>query len=302
MPVHFLRSCFVARSDACDPLVFLVKMLKGLREFVRDIGGWIHDPRSCPVFYHDIDNFGDQLTPYLVNKILKKNARLVRSPAFARVLGAGSILHFSSRNSYIWGSGLIDKDRLDPLSINKKRILALRGALSKTIIESNLGRVNCLLGDPGVLMPTFYSPSMRKNARVGIVPHYVDLECVQRFLYGTASSGTLLIDVRDCIERVADQICSCDYVISSSLHGLIFSDAYGVPNVWAAFSDKILGGEFKFLDYYSTTHGRNPFRYRIETPRDLAQMVNNVDVYAGLSHFIYDKSCLVRSLQELVLK
>ena len=51
--------------------------------------------------------------------------------------------------------------------------------------------------------------------------------------------------------NVIDQIKSCENIISSSLHGLIVSDAYGIPNVWIKISDNINGGEFKFKDYFS---------------------------------------------------
>lgn len=53
---------------------------------------------------------------------------------------------------------------------------------------------------------------------------------------------------------IIDQINECEFIISSSLHGLIISDAYNIPNVWAVFSDKIVGGEFKYKDYYASVN------------------------------------------------
>ena len=39
--------------------------------------------------------------------------------------------------------------------------------------------------------------------------------------------------------------------MSSAMHGLIAADAMGIPNVRLVLSDRILGGDYKFTDYYS---------------------------------------------------
>ena len=51
---------------------------------------------------------------------------------------------------------------------------------------------------------------------------------------------------------VIDLIVNSDYVFSSSLHGLIIAEAYGIPNYRIKISDLIIGGDFKFDDYYAS--------------------------------------------------
>ncbi len=49
-----------------------------------------------------------------------------------------------------------------------------------------------------------------------------------------------------------DHLCSCDVIISSSMHGLILGDAYGKPTLWVKFGDDVIGNDFKFYDYYAS--------------------------------------------------
>lgn len=55
----------------------------------------------------------------------------------------------------------------------------------------------------------------------------------------------------DDIESLVDDIISCDIIVSSSLHGIIFSHSYGVPAYHVEFKDFYSNGNFKFADYYS---------------------------------------------------
>lgn len=46
-------------------------------------------------------------------------------------------------------------------------------------------------------------------------------------------------------------------ILSSSLHGIIFSHAYGIPAYHIEFHDLLDNGNFKFNDYYSSFPGMN---------------------------------------------
>lgn len=53
-------------------------------------------------------------------------------------------------------------------------------------------------------------------------------------------------------EVVINDILSCEKTISSSLHGLIVSDAYSIPNKWIQFNNEINGDDTKFFDYFES--------------------------------------------------
>lgn len=93
-----------------------------------------------------------------------------------------------------------------------------------------------------------YNPNkiVSSDVEVGIIPHYVDYDNIVR-LYGNKYN---VIDVRNDPEKVIMEISRCRRIISSSLHGIIISEALGKPSAFVRFSNKVVGGEFKFMDYY----------------------------------------------------
>ena len=63
--------------------------------------------------------------------------------------------------------------------------------------------------------------------------------------------NSLLIDITLPPVEVLRQIAQCKLILSSSLHGLIFSDALRVPSYHIVVTDKLRGDGYKFDDYYS---------------------------------------------------
>ena len=130
-----------------------------------------------------------------------------------------------------------------------RKICAVRGPLTRArLIEQG---VDCpeVYGDPALLLPRFYNPSVAKTHKIGIIPHYIDQgsEHLERF---TGDPAVLLIDVTNGYRKFVQQIKSCERIASSSLHGIILADAYGVPSTWIELSDKVDGDGFKFRDYF----------------------------------------------------
>ncbi len=209
--------------------------------------------RSLYWYYKEPDgiNFGDWIGPYLFEKLTGRRPHF--RDARKRRLGAyhltcGSILgHIrQSGQAIVWGSGAIKPDARFPAP---KIIHAVRGPLSREIC-TRLG-YSCpeVYGDPGILLPRFYTPRLKtRTQRLGIVPHFKDFDLASA-LFGNRED-VRIIDVRRDVEPVVDDIASCDAVVSSSLHGIIIAQAYGVPAARIVLSDKVIGGSFKFDDYF----------------------------------------------------
>ena len=60
-----------------------------------------------------------------------------------------------------------------------------------------------------------------------------------------------MLDITKPPADLVRDIASCGCLLSSALHGLICADSLGIPNQHMILSDRVVGGEYKFLDYYS---------------------------------------------------
>lgn len=194
------------------------------------------------------NNFGDTLTPYLIEKLSGKRA-VWTFPVSGKDAYAitGSILGFHAvDHCIVWGCGIMSEtDHL----FGAKKLCAVRGVKSRNRLLALGHECPPVYGDPGLLLPRIYRPKVKPQYRLGIIPHWEDITQAYEF-YGDRED-VLIINVTDPVERVVDDVCKCKGIASSSLHGLVVADAYGIPNVWIEFSKKVAGSPTKFIDYWS---------------------------------------------------
>lgn len=151
------------------------------------------------------------------------------------------------------GAGFMHVESSHPF--NRAAVLAVRGKLSM----ERVFRKKIILGDPGLLVNLVYKEiKMAPTYALGVIPHHSEmhLPAIEN-LKGKGPSDILLIDICKSPLDVVKQIAQCAVIASSSLHGLIFADAFEIPTVWVHLSDNIKGGRFKFADYYSV-FGESP--------------------------------------------
>lgn len=205
-------------------------------------------------------NFGDWIGPLIYEWRTGNEPYHFRPKKFNVGFGkmfftAGSIMRKIRVDNCatVWGSGIIHQN--DTFS-RPHEILAVRGPRTRArCIE--LG-YDCppVYGDPGIILPKIFPDTGIATTRLGIIPHYVHLDTVRKkFLADSQIEKSVkIIDVRKPVQEVVEQIMDCNVTVSSSLHGLIISHAYGRPSAWVTFNgDPLDGDSIKFVDYYEGT-------------------------------------------------
>ena len=171
---------------------------------------------------------------------------------FPEHLAIGSVLGWGFRRDNVnvfWGSGFMFNDEV--VRSQPRKICAVRGPLSrKQLLAQN---IDCpeIYGDPALLFPRYYFPEIKKKYSLGVIPHMWNEndDLLRKF---SNDPEVKIIDIKSGIFNVVDEILSCEYIASNSLHGLIAADAYGVPSIWIDMTQDILGDGFKFRDYLAS--------------------------------------------------
>lgn len=203
------------------------------------------------------NNWGDEIAAFIAKEISGQKINSMRGDEGGtdiRYTVTGSINQWlTNNNTVIWGTGFISES--SKLSISPIKICAIRGPLTRAKFLANGFECPEVYGDPALLMPKFYNPKIKKKYKYGIIPHYVDVdhEWVRKYKnnpHVKIISITHLTEQELHSHRFINELLECEMIFSSSLHGLIAADAYGIPSHWIELSDKVIGNGFKFHDYF----------------------------------------------------
>jgi pyruvyltransferase len=195
-------------------------------------------------------NAGDMASAVLIGRLLGEEIRLAGPEPLSapHLVGIGSILHWADRYSTIWGTGFVSADAHP--SAAPARILAVRGPLTAARLNALGISTPALVGDPGILAPALFPPPGVPPSGIAVVPHYVDADAP--FVERAREHGVSIIDPLSPLESYLMALASAEVVISSSLHGVIFAHAYGRRAIWVKLSERVIGGGFKFFDYFAS--------------------------------------------------
>lgn len=217
---------------------------------------------QIPMFYWSAErNFGDELSSAVVEWVSGYTTKLVETDSADKLIAVGSILERARNGDVVWGSGIhpTQYDRFWQKQVHKWyrkaaepqteiEVWAVRGPISRDALLYRGVECPQRFGDPGVLTSLIYPKARDPNKKWGLIPHFRDKDVI-------GEHKIHVIDVHDKWENVVDQIVQCECIISSSLHGIVVAEAYGVPAIWL----RTLSGEgfIKYMDYYAGT-GRLP--------------------------------------------
>lgn len=238
-------------------------------------------PRATKAYWwKEVPNFGDALAPLLLEHFADLKVEW-GTISHSRIASVGSILEHIPPlwDGVILGSGrLIENSRIHLQGMHSgvtAKILALRGPLTARGIPGSFA-----IGDPGILADELVG-LQEKQWDLGIVPHFSDADLVPKFqaLIPKEHSVRVIHPSTDALTMLRE-IGACHRIVTSSLHGMIVADAFGIPRR-VEYSPKLDkdGGDFKFRDYSAS----------IQTPFETGKMIEPNRFYVEDVKFaVYD--------------
>ncbi len=198
-------------------------------------------------------DLGDALSPVMVALLSGKPVRRVpfRSGT-PRLVASGTVgQNVAEGEAWFWGTGCDPRSgageasaRFSPDPALRAHVSATRGPISGALLGGGRLRSD-VFGDPVGLLPRFYRPRIEKRHELGVI---LDLsELAERTLdcrTPPASSRARRpadlarsIHVMNTLTPVSatglraklDEILACRRILSSSLHGLVIAESYGIP-------------------------------------------------------------------------
>lgn len=188
-------------------------------------------------------NVGDYLSWVIVEWIKQKRGIASDSSYNGKtqhLYALGSIIDSGFQDATVWGSGCLQDHMFWWRKIRKLDICSVRGPLTREVMRKNGYDCPEIYGDPAILMPLIYKPkNIRKNKDYVVISHHsVQIE------------EGILSPITTDYKSFIDKILEAELVISSSLHGIILAEAYGVP---AIMLDNAQVPRFKYCDWYYST-------------------------------------------------
>ncbi|WP_146010735.1 polysaccharide pyruvyl transferase family protein [Halomonas heilongjiangensis] len=259
--------------------------LEVLRGKYSPVSGVLGGEKIPLTYWINTENFGDLLSPWLFQKMTGKEV-VYSDGSENAYIAVGSILKRTTDNSIVWGTGSFGTESKRQVA-KEARYLAVRGPLTRTKVM-NAG-VDCprVYGDPALLTPMYYWPDVEKKWEVGVVLRWSERKWVKR----NFGSGVKKIFLKtEDVESVIKDMLSCKRIITSSLHGLIIADSYGIPSAWLE-SHTPKGGDFKFYDYFLTVNKvRDSQSYDMDSGSlDLVNLLGAFDFDERMINFDYEK-------------
>lgn len=203
-------------------------------------------------------NLGDSLGAVIIRYMLAQKGIDIDKPVkkTRHFYCVGTNIHGAYQSATIWGSGIYPPQSrtekyLQKISGRKLDVRAVRGPLTKKVLEDYGHRCPEVFGDPAILMPLIYNPVKDKKYDYLVIPQFID----EKNFRAVHPKERMVSMNTDDYKFVIDEIVSSKIVYTSSLHGILLAETYGVPAVFFRSLPKYK--DFKYYDYYYSTGRRD---------------------------------------------
>jgi pyruvyltransferase len=178
----------------------------------------------------DIGNFGDMVTPYILEKLGQK----VEFSWMRGIAMDGSILGAVKPDMHVYGAGFMNITD----SCKSSNIKYVRGEISKAMLKvQGIDVSNIKTHIPAFCIAEFIQDKKPTKDRE-FAFHYIDY-------------SDFGIDVRKPVETVVNDILDCKNIITSSLHAYIVARMYGRGAALVKTKQTIAGDGMKYVDAFS---------------------------------------------------
>lgn len=188
-------------------------------------------------------NFGDHLSQIVTAATALKHGLTLEDEVASnrRLLAIGSILHFAQDGDIVWGSGINGKINDARIKATHLDVRAVRGPKTAEKLRASGIYVPHVFGDPAMLVPYLFADRFRVEPKVKftIIPNLHDLPAFAE----NPNVVSPLMGWNRCVEAIV----ASEFVIASSLHGIILAEAFGVPCRMLRVSST--ESQFKYDDY-----------------------------------------------------
>ena len=187
----------------------------------------------------------------------------------------------------IFGTGFISPQIIKNESyVRNIKIMAVRGNISLQRFNKNgiKASKNVILADPGILAPLLLNFTSRENNNftkeydLCIIPHCIDKKS-ELLIKSIRIDNSIILNIEENPLLFIRNLLKCKNILSSGLHGLIIAASLGIPNMRMVVGDRIIGGNYKFIDYYSAYNLKLPpyidIRKTNFTYKELDNLKNN---------------------------
>ncbi len=230
-------------------------MSNSLKEVVASTGtiplSWVGQTAS-----QNYLNLGDALSPVIVSFMSGLPIKHVAAKSDeVRLAAVGTIGHmFKGGDVSFWGTGTSphlnpNQSGVEKIPYSRPRdtkisIHATRGPFTRQVLGGDTSGP-AVYGDPLWLLPRFHQAPVEKRYELGVILHLSELadrsyEAVplpdhQRYRLSDADSSsvklisTVTAPTVGALRDRLDDILACKRIVSTSLHGMVFAESYGIP-------------------------------------------------------------------------
>lgn len=206
----------------------------------------------------DNGNLGDSLGPVIYRWMLQRKniSENERTKKSYHLLTCGSMIGVGNFDAVVWGSGAHVIHNIESLlsmrGIRQYDIRAVRGPLTQKILSSCGYPCPEVYGDPAIIMPLIYNEScVTKKYEISIILHYYLKDTK---LYQNAGDCNYIDIATTDYKQFVREILASKKIISSSLHGIILAETYGVPAVFLNTGGYVDDALIKYYDWYYSTN------------------------------------------------